>query len=156
MAVATFKMKSFNIFAFLTLLLQNDYVVGYRPLLHRVPHTFELNSIQSRGLKVFGSFIIATSLLDLPKISPVLADARLNAPSAAGTRVNSDPYSLLNYGLPITNDKEIRNVQRNLETCYINLKTRRVEFAKGDINNVKNLLENEVFRYFKYSLFVFL
>jgi len=37
--------------------------------------------------------------------SPIIAhaDARLNAPSAAGTRVNSDAESLLRYGLPIKN-----------------------------------------------------
>ena len=66
---------------------------------------------------------------------------RLNAATAAGTRVNSDAESLLRYGLPIANDKEIRQIQSNLETCKVNLKTRRVEFAKQDIKNVRNLLE---------------
>ena len=69
----------------------------------------------------------------------VNADARLNAPSAAGTRVNSDAESLLRYGLPI-NSKEIRDIQASIESAKMNLKTRRVNFAKGDLNNAKEKL----------------
>ena len=73
-------------------------------------------------------------------VQPVLADARLNAPTAAGTRVNSDPESLLRYGLPIESDKELREIQENIEAAKVDLKTRRIIFAKNDISNAKSLL----------------
>jgi hypothetical protein len=94
------------------------------------------------AMKILGSFAVATSLLSNVE-PPQAAQAydRLNAATAAGTRVNSDAESLLRYGLPISNDKEIRQIQSNLETCKVNLKTRRVEFAKQDVKNVRNLLE---------------
>lgn len=44
-------------------------------------------------------------------------------------------------GLPIQNDKNIREIQNSVETCKNNLKTRRINFAQGDIKNVKGLLE---------------
>lgn len=44
-------------------------------------------------------------------------------------------------GLPITNDKDIRDIQTSVETCKNNLKTRRINFAQGDIKNAKALLE---------------
>ena len=69
----------------------------------------------------------------------VLADSRLNAPSSAGTRVNSDPESLLRYGLPI-NNKEIRDIQKSIESAKINIKTRRVGFAESDIKSAKDSL----------------
>jgi hypothetical protein len=67
------------------------------------------------------------------------ADSRLNAPSAAGTRVNSDAESLLRYGLPIDN-KEIRDAQGSIESIKINIKTRRIPFAKNDAQNAKRIL----------------
>lgn len=73
-------------------------------------------------------------------IQSAISDSRLNAPTAAGTRVNSDPESLLRYGLPI-NDKQIREVQESVETAKINLKTRRVNFAKNDISNAEGKLK---------------
>jgi len=69
----------------------------------------------------------------------VIADSRLNAPSSAGTRVNSDPESLLRYGLPI-NNKEIRDIQKSIESAKINIKTRRVGFAESDIKSAKDSL----------------
>ena len=52
--------------------------------------------------------------------SAVHADARLNAPSAAGTRVNSDPESLLRYGLPFDN-KEARDLQIAVEKYILKI-----------------------------------
>lgn len=89
--------------------------------------------------KVIGNAVLAASLL-LNSASITIADSRLNAPTAAGTRVNSDPESLLRYGLPISN-KEVRDIQGSIESCKMNLKTRRIPFAINDINNAKNLLE---------------
>jgi hypothetical protein len=71
--------------------------------------------------------------------SPAFADSRLDAPTSAGTRVNSDAESLLRYGLPITN-KEIRDIQSSVESAKLNLKTRRIQYAKGDVENVKAML----------------
>ena len=72
---------------------------------------------------------------------PVLADARLNAPTAAGTRVNSDPASLLRYGLPF-NNKDVRDIQGSIESIKSNLKTRRPGFAQADLANAVKLLKN--------------
>lgn len=44
-------------------------------------------------------------------------------------------------GLPIENDKDIRDVQNSVETCKNNLRTRRVNFAQGDAKNVRALLD---------------
>jgi len=86
-------------------------------------------------------FCVASSVALATSISclPVLADSRLNAPSSAGTRVNSDAESLLRYGLPISN-KEIREIQNSIEAAKVNLKTRRIIYAKLDVANVKALL----------------
>lgn len=67
------------------------------------------------------------------------ADARLNAPSAAGTRVNSDPESLLRYGLPIENTN-IREIQTNIELIKSDIKGRRIPFAKTDLDKTRELL----------------
>jgi peptidylprolyl isomerase len=83
--------------------------------------------------------VVAISLCSVCSIQPVYSDSRLNAPTAAGTRVNSDPESLLRYGLPI-NSKELRDIQESIESAKINLKTRRILYAKGDISNAKALL----------------
>ena len=105
--------------------------------------------MQRQGMKILGSLVIASSLVANIEPQSAVAYDRLNAATAAGTRVNSDPDSLLRFGLPITNDKEIRDIQNNLETCKMNLKTRRVNFAQGDIKNVRNLLaqnENKIMK----------
>lgn len=49
------------------------------------------------------------------------ADARLNAPTAAGTRVNRDAESLLRFGLPFES-KEARALQDAVENVKNNLK----------------------------------
>lgn len=54
--------------------------------------------------------------------------------------IHSIPFTILT-GLPIQNDKNIREIQNSVETCKNNLKTRRINFAQGDIKNVKGLLE---------------
>ena len=47
----------------------------------------------------------------------------------------------INTGLPIEKDKDVRDIQNSVETCKNNLKTRRINFAQGDIKNVKALLD---------------
>lgn len=86
--------------------------------------------------KAVGAIFTVASIFSFDSL-PAHADRPLNAPSAAGTRVNSDPESLLRYGLPIKN-KEIRDVQGSIETIKINIKTRRINFAVNDANNVIN------------------
>ena len=73
-----------------------------------------------------------------PSIS--LADNFGGQGSAAGTRVNSDPESLLRYGLPI-NNKEVREIQTSVEQAKANLRTRRQSFAKGDLQKTAELLK---------------
>ena len=109
----------------------------------------KFDAIRQQGVKILGSLVIASTLVANIEPQSAIAYDRLNAATAAGTRVNSDPESLLRYGLPITNDKEIRDIQNNLETCKMNLKTRRVNFAQGDIKNVRTLLaqnENKIMK----------
>ena len=102
-----------------------------------------LNSNDQHGKSVFRSIVTIFSsilLLNSPiSTNPVTADSRLNAPSSAGTRVNSDPESLLRYGLPISN-KEIRDIQKSIESAKVNIKTRRVVFAENDIKSAKDSL----------------
>jgi cyclophilin family peptidyl-prolyl cis-trans isomerase len=62
--------------------------------------------------------------------------------NASGTRVNSDAESLLRYGLPIKN-KEIRDIQGSIESSKLNLKTRRLLFAKTDINKAAGQLKEK-------------
>jgi len=89
--------------------------------------------------KVIAAVSIAvTSWGFSPSVS--FADRPLNAPSAAGTRVNSDAESLLRYGLPIVN-KEVREIQAAVESAKLNLKTRRIAFASSDVSNVRALLK---------------
>lgn len=75
-------------------------------------------------------------------VNSVLADSRLNAPSAAGTRVNSDAESLLRNGLPI-NNKQIRNIQRLVEEMKLNIKTRRTISAQGNLADIKSALKKD-------------
>ena len=56
---------------------------------------------------------------------PAYADARLNAPTAAGTRVNRDAESLLRFGLPF-DCKEARELQDAIENVKNNLKVREL------------------------------
>lgn len=97
-------------------------------------------SAQKSALVKLSQSVLACTLA-FGCVSPqvALADRPLNAPTAAGTRVNSDAESLLRYGLPI-DSKEIREVQGSIESIKMNLKTRRLVFAQGDANNAKNKL----------------
>lgn len=93
-----------------------------------------------RVLRSMLSIVTASSIVfSALGIDPLLADSRLNAPTAAGTRVNSDADSLLRYGLPIKS-KELRDIQAAVESSKVNLKTRRVQFAESDVNNALNLV----------------
>ena len=87
--------------------------------------------------KFIGTILTSASLLGIG--GPVFADSPLNAPSASGTRVNSDADSLLRSGLPISN-KDIRSIQASVETAKINIKTRRIQFAKQDVQKAKGQL----------------
>ena len=71
--------------------------------------------------------------------SAAFADQFGGQGAASGTRVNSDPESLLRYGLPITN-KEVREIQTSVEQTKANLRTRRQNFAKGDLQKTAELL----------------
>eukprot|EP01040_Poterioochromonas_malhamensis_P019149 gene19149-22553_t len=75
-------------------------------------------------------------------VAPVFADNRLNAPTAVGTRVNSDPESLLRDGLPM-NNKQLRDLQANVEAIKFDLKLRRENFVQSDISTVKGILQNQ-------------
>jgi hypothetical protein len=87
--------------------------------------------------QLFTTALISASLIGFGPIAPSFADSRLNSDSASGTRVNSDPESLLRYGLPVKN-KEVRDIQGSIESIKMNLKTRRIPFAQGDVGNVRN------------------
>jgi len=104
-----------------------------------------LNKFESNKLNLYKKTAIASiigfALNYYPlHTSPASADARLNAPTAAGTRVNSDPESLLRYGLPFEN-KDIRELQQSIESVKADLKTRRITFAKIDVQNAKKALK---------------
>lgn len=107
-----------------------------------IPSLTSLTSLKRLAISsrtIATSIIVGSTLISLGNIDTANADARLNAPSAAGTRVNSDAESLLRYGLPITN-KEIRDIQSSIESIKMNLKTRRVGFAKSDLNSAREKL----------------
>eukprot|EP01041_Mallomonas_annulata_P000581 gene581-1123_t len=88
----------------------------------------------------FASILTVSTLSGSFYVQPALADQRLNAATAAGTRVNSDPESLLRYGLPI-NNKEVRDIQTAVETIRGDLLSRRLQFAKIDLQNAKSQLK---------------
>jgi len=99
-----------------------------------------------------GRRFLSTLAVALSFSSPLAAFAdkplTSSGSSAAGTRVNSDPESLLRYGLPI-NSKEVRDIQGSVESAKSNLKTRRLNFAKGDVNNAKTQLVSNKDKLFK-------
>jgi hypothetical protein len=53
--------------------------------------------------------------------------------------VNSDPESLLRFGLPIDN-AEVREIQSSVEFAKANLRTRRQAFALSDLQKCAELL----------------
>ena len=70
---------------------------------------------------------------------PTIADSRLDRPSAAGTKVNDDAESLLRYGLPI-NNKDVRDIQLQLENLKSDLRLRRINYAESDLQTAKTIL----------------
>lgn len=101
---------------------------------------FQVSNSPAKALAKFCSLaLLTTSLTGTVIPQNVYADARLNAPTAAGTRVNSDAESLLRYGLPIDN-KDIRAVQEAVDSMKMDLKTRLIDFAKQDVLKAQNIL----------------
>ena len=83
----------------------NDCASSYKPTIPKFISS-KIDSIQAQSSKfgkVLGSIVIAASLVNLP-LGIDQANAvdrynnKLNAPTAIGTRVNSDAESLLRYG----------------------------------------------------------
>lgn len=123
---------------FLCICLVVATVVGYKlgfPSFKKTDTTKSLVKVLSKTL---GIAISSASLLGLGDYAS--ADSRLNAPSAAGTRVNSDEQSLLRYGLPIDN-KILRDIQASIESAKMNLRTRRPSFARSDLKDFKSKLD---------------
>ena len=97
-----------NMSLFLVALLiaaNNDCASSYKPTIPKFISS-KIDSIQAQSSKfgkVLGSIVIAASLVNLP-LGIDQANAvdrynnKLNAPTAIGTRVNSDAESLLRYG----------------------------------------------------------
>ena len=89
----------------LLIVSNNDCASSYKPLLPKyLSSKIEILQAQSSKFKkVFGSLIVAATLVNLPTIDQVSAvdryNNKLNAPTAIGTRVNSDAESLLRYGM---------------------------------------------------------
>jgi hypothetical protein len=83
----------------------HECVSCYKPLVPRFLGS-KLESFQSqlsKARKALGSIVIASTLLNIPmNVQQVNAvdryNNKLNAPTASGTRVNSDAESLLRYG----------------------------------------------------------
>jgi hypothetical protein len=83
----------------------HECVSSYKPLVPRFLGS-KLESFQSqlsKAGKALGSIVIASTLLNIPmNVEQVNAvdryNNKLNAPTASGTRVNSDAESLLRYG----------------------------------------------------------
>ena len=83
----------------------HECVLSYKPLLPKVlgSKLESLRSQLSKTGKALGSIVIAATLLNVPmNIEQAGAvdryNNKLNAPTASGTRVNSDAESLLRYG----------------------------------------------------------
>ncbi len=108
-------------------------------MLEGAPLPDESITVKSAFRKAAASLSAAFLFLNFHSIQPGYADSRLNAPTAAGTRVNSDSESLLRFGLPI-DSKELREIQSAVEATKIDLKTRRIVFAQNDINTAKSLI----------------
>ncbi|EWM29410.1 peptidyl-prolyl cis-trans isomerase [Nannochloropsis gaditana] len=65
-----------------------------------------------------------------------------NAPSSAGSRVNKDAESLLRYGLPI-NSKEARELQEAVEGVKENIRGKRLNEGKKDVQRAKSILASK-------------
>ena len=97
---------------------------------------------RSKLQKAVGTAVVSVGILG--NCAPSLADKPLTSAggNALGSRVNSDAESLLRYGLPI-NNKDIRDIQASIESAKMNLKTRRINFARTDINNAAGKLKEK-------------
>ena len=96
------------------------------------------NAFISKVIGVIISISAANSDMLLPSFA-LADDAFANQGAASGTRVNSDPDSLLRYGLPIENS-DVRNIQTSIEYAKANLRTRRPAFAASDLQKCSDLL----------------
>ena len=63
--------------------------------------------------------------------------------SGSGSRVNKDPESLLRYGLPIPNDKPVRELQSAIEEIKINIASKRKLAALDNIKKTRQILNSQ-------------
>jgi len=66
----------------------------------------------------------------------------LNAPTSSGTRVNKNPQSLLNYGLPITSP-EMRNVQAAIDSISDDIRSKRWGSALSTCQKARSILSSK-------------
>ncbi len=101
-----------------------------------------LLSLESAFKKALSTAIVGAGLLGGAPAS--FADKPLTSygGNAGGSRVNSDAESLLRFGLPL-NNKDIRDIQGSIESAKSNLRTRRLPFAKIDINKAADSLNKK-------------
>lgn len=108
----------------LLIVSSNECASSYKPLLPKFLST-KIESLQAQSSKVgkvFGSLVIAATLVNFPlSIDQVNAvdryNNKLNAPTAIGTRVNSDAESLLRYGM--YDCSEVMNAKYHQSACYL-------------------------------------
>eukprot|EP00804_Cyclotella_cryptica_P000888 CCRYP_001116-RA/>CCRYP_001116-RA protein AED:0.17 eAED:0.17 QI:0/0.66/0.5/1/1/0.75/4/189/364 len=62
--------------------------------------------------------------------------------SGTGSRVNKDPESLLRYGLPI-NNKEVRELQKNIESIRLNVSSKRKTSALDDLKKARSIVNTK-------------
>ncbi|KAL7512963.1 hypothetical protein ACHAXN_010068 [Cyclotella atomus] len=74
-------------------------------------------------------------------VSTSVASAKEMA-SGTGSRVNKDAESLLRYGLPIDN-KEVRELQKNIESIKQNVSSKRKTAALDDLKKAKGILNTK-------------
>jgi len=73
--------------------------------------------------------------------SEIVASAKEMA-SGSGSRVNKDPDSLLRYGLPI-NSKDVRKLQKEIETIEQDLRSKRLTPAADGVKQVRKVIEGK-------------
>lgn len=101
----TYSLKMSLILIAVLIASHHECVSSYKPLVPKFLGS-KLESFQSqlsKAGKALGSIVIASTLLNIPmNVEQVNAvdryNNKLNAPTASGTRVNSDAESLLRYG----------------------------------------------------------
>eukprot|EP01082_Thalassiosira_pseudonana_P006497 g5818.t1 g5818 contig20:227119-228635(-) len=88
---------------------------------------------------------VAPHLLPLTNNNVIVSSSMANAKemaSGTGSRVNKDPESLLRYGLPIDN-KEVRELQKSIESIRINISSKRKSSALDDLKKTKSIINKE-------------